>query len=348
MTTAALTVSVLDLIPVRRGQTTAQAIAAARRLIRAAEEAGAHRFWVAEHHNAASVASTSPAVLIALLAAETERIRVGSGGVMLPNHAPLAVAEQFAALEAAYPDRIDLGIGRAPGTDPVTSWTLRNGASDDEIVRRFPAYVEQVIAFMSPGGARLEIGGRPFDIVATPHAVAAPPVWLLGSSDYSARLAAQLGLPYVFAHHFSGQGTAAALELYRQGWAGEGQPRTFLTVNVVTAETDEEAWALARPYQLQMAGLRTGQPLRELHTVESAREQNPPTDEGLALLSRSWLVGTPDRVAEQVRALAQQFEVDEVMLHPIAGSFADERLDRSVHREQAVVELTRRLTTAAG
>jgi luciferase family oxidoreductase group 1 len=345
MTSSALTVSVLDLIPVRTGQTTSQAIRAARRLVRAAEEAGVHRYWVAEHHNTSSVASTSPPVLIALLAEGTERIRLGSGGVMLPNHSPLAVAEQFAALEAAYPNRIDLGIGRAPGTDPVTSWALRNGANDEDIVRNFPTYVQQVIAFMDPGGARVLVGDRPFDITATPRAASAAPVWLLGSSDYSARLAAQLGLPYVFAHHFAGQGTAEALRLYRDGWAGEGEPQTFLTVNVVTADTDEEAWALARPYQHQMARLRTGQPLAELLTVEQAREQEPPlSEEGVAMLSRSWLVGTPDRVAEQIRGLAHQFEVGEVMLHPIAGSYADEPLDRSEHRERSVVDLTQRLS----
>ena len=163
MTSSALTVSVLDLIPVRTGQPTSQAIRAARRLVRAAEEAGVHRYWVAEHHNTSSVASTSPPVLIALLAEGTERIRLGSGGVMLPNHSPLAVAEQFAALEAAYPNRIDLGIGRAPGTDPVTSWALRNGANDEDIVRNFPTYVQQVIAFMDPGGASRQGGGKALD-----------------------------------------------------------------------------------------------------------------------------------------------------------------------------------------
>ncbi|MDO5684209.1 MAG: LLM class flavin-dependent oxidoreductase, partial [Propionibacteriaceae bacterium] len=147
-----------------------------------------------------------------------------------------------------------------------------------------------------------------------------------------------------FAHHFSGHGTAEALRLYRDGWAGEGDPQTFLTVNVVTAATDEEAWALARPYQHQMARLRTGQPLAELLTVEEAQAQQPPlSEDGVKMLSGSWLVGTPDRVADQVRSLATQFAVDEVMLHPIAGSYADEPLDRSEHRERSVVELAKRL-----
>lgn len=339
-----LAVSLLDLIPVRTDQTTAQAIGAARHLIQVAEKAGARRYWVAEHHNTASVASTTPPVLIALLAAATERIRVGSGGVMLPNHAPLAVAEQFAVLEAAYPDRIDLGIGRAPGTDPVTSWALRQGASDEEIVTNFPNYVQQVRAFMAPGGARMQVGGRPFEISATPRALSTPPVWLLGSSDYSARLAAQLGLPYVFAHHFSGHGTHEALQLYRQGYAGDGDPQTFLTVNVVTADTEQEAWRLARPYQHQMARLRTGSPLVELPTVEEAWSMQPQlADEALARLSAGWLVGTPDQVAEQITALATQFEVDEVMLHPIDGAYAADPADRSLQRERTVSALAQRL-----
>ena len=136
---------------------------------------------------------------------------------MLPNHAPLVVAEQFALLEAAYPGRIDLGIGRAPGTDPVTSWALRHGGGgvEDDAVAQFPEYVDNVISMMSPGGVGLQVGGRLHALTATPAATSVPPVWLLGSSDYSARLAASRGLPYVFAHHFSGQGTAEALELYR-------------------------------------------------------------------------------------------------------------------------------------
>ena len=198
--------SVLDLVPVRSDQTTGDALAATRRLAQVADGLGFERYWLAEHHNMPAVAATNPPVLIAMVAAATSRIRVGSGGVMLPNHAPLVVAEQFALLEAAYPGRIDLGIGRAPGTDPVTSWALRHGAGgvSDEAVTQFPTYVDNVISMMSPGGVGLEVGGRMHPLNATPHAIAPPPVWLLGSSDYSAQLAADRGLPYVFAHHFSG------------------------------------------------------------------------------------------------------------------------------------------------
>ena len=209
--------SVLDLVPVRSDQTSGDALAATVSLARTADELGFRRYWLAEHHNMPAVAATNPPVLIAMVAGATQRIRVGSGGVMLPNHAPLVVAEQFALLEAAHPGRIDLGIGRAPGTDPVTSWALRHGAGgvSDEAVERFPQYVDDVLAMMDTDGAAVSVAGRRHPLRATPRATGVADVWLLGSSDYSARLAAEKGLPYVFAHHFSGSGTAQALELYR-------------------------------------------------------------------------------------------------------------------------------------
>ena len=342
-----LALSVLDLIPVRTGQTTGDAIAATLELARVADEVGLTRYWVAEHHNTDSVASTSPPVLIGLIASATSRIRVGSGGVMLPNHAPLAVAEQFAVLEAAFPGRIDLGIGRAPGTDPVTSWALRSGGgagAEGDPVSRFPEFVEQVIAFMSPEGAGVRISGRQFEISATPHAVGEPPVWLLGSSDYSARLAARLGLPYVFAHHFAGRGTAEALALYRDQYTGPDEPRTFLTVNAVVAETREEARTLALPFQHMMAAIRTGAPRRPMYTVEESLVAPPALPpERFAEVTVPWFIGTADEVADGIRSLAAQFDVDEVMIQPIAGAYETDPADRAPARENTVRELAARL-----
>src|SRR4051794_28807245 len=225
-----------------------------------------------------AVAATNPPVLIAMVAAATERIRVGSGGVMLPNHAPLVVAEQFALLEAAHPGRIDLGLGRAPGTDPVTAWALRHGGGgvDPDAAEHFATYVDQIVTLMSPGGAGWDVGGRLHALNATPHAVSKPVVWLLGSSDFSARLAAARGLPYVFAHHFSGRGTAEALALYRDSYVASEEhpePRTFLTVNAVVAETQEEADHLALPHLLAMLALRTGQALGPQPLVEDAESR---------------------------------------------------------------------------
>ena len=281
-----LNLSVLDLVPVRTDQATADALAATLALARTADELGYHRYWLAEHHNMPAVAATNPPVLVGLVASATARIRVGSGGVMLPNHAPLVVAEQFALLEAAYPGRIDLGIGRAPGTDPVTSFALRHGAGGvtDEAVSRFPEYVDNVLAMMEPSGVGLSVAGRTHALKATPVARTVPTIWLLGSSDYSARLAAEKGMPYVFAHHFSGSGTAEALELYRSSFRPSpelAEPRTFLTVNAVVAESAEEAERRALPNLLMMVALRTGAPLgpqllvEEAEKVDAARRAPP-------------------------------------------------------------------------
>jgi len=323
--------SVLDLVPVRTDQSSADALAATLSLARTADELGYTRYWLAEHHNMPAVAATNPPVLISLLAAQTERIRVGSGGVMLPNHAPLVVAEQFALLEAAYPGRIDLGIGRAPGTDPVTSWALRHGAGgvSDEAVARFPEYVENVLAMMEPAGVGLALQGRTHELRATPSAVSVPTIWLLGSSDYSARLAAAQGMPYVFAHHFSGNGTAEALALYRETFRPSdalAEPRTFLTVNAAVAATAEEAERLAVPQLLSMAALRTGQPLGPQRLVEDAETV---VEAGLDHVQRGivdgmrrrWVVGDPASARAEIEELAATYDVDEVMVNPVASAF---------------------------
>jgi len=323
--------SVLDLVPVRTDQSTSDALAASTQLAQTADRLGYTRYWVAEHHNMPSVAATSPPVLIAHLAAHTSQIRVGSGGVMLPNHAPLAVAEQFALLEAAHPGRIDLGIGRAPGSDPVTSIMLRGfkGNSERDDIEKFPQYLDDVAALMSRNGVRVtlprDLMREEYILKATPAATSEPRLWLLGSSMYSAHLAAAKGLPYVFAHHFSGQGTAEALATYRSEFKPSDltpEPVTFLTVNAVVAETHDEATALLLPNLQMMARLRTGQPLLPLDLVEDAEaKQMTPQEQAIvdAGLRRA-VVGDPTEAAAQVRALAEEFDVDEVMVHPVASA----------------------------
>lgn len=318
--------SVLDLVPVRTDQTTGDALAASTELAQVADRLGFERYWVAEHHNMAAVAATSPPVLIAHLAAATERIRIGSGGVMLPNHAPLAVAEQFALLEAAHPGRIDLGIGRAPGSDPVTSWALRGAAGrDDSDIQNFPRYLDDVMALMDGRGVRVPIPNQQYILKATPAAAGAARMWLLGSSMYSAHLAAAKGLPYVFAHHFAGKGTAEALEVYRSEFRPSemcDRPTTFLTANVVVAETADEAAALALPNLQNMARLRTGKPMPALDLVEDAEETE--LDLGMESLVDSGLgrmvAGDPTTARKELEDLAAQFDVDEVMLHPVASA----------------------------
>jgi luciferase family oxidoreductase group 1 len=325
---AIVRLSVLDLVPVRADQSTSDALAATVQLAQTADRLGFTRYWVAEHHNMPSVGATSPPVLIAYLAAQTSRLRLGSGGVMLPNHAPLAVAEQFALLEAAAPGRIDLGIGRAPGSDPVTSYALRGrglSGEQDADIENFPDYLDDVAALMSARGVLVPLRSGDYRLKATPAAASEPRLWLLGSSMYSAHLAAAKGLPYVFAHHFSGKGTEEALELYRSRFVPSkltAEPVTFLTVNAAVAETRDEATALMLPNLQMMARLRTGQPLGPVPLVEEAQVAELTTQQQHIVengLQRA-VLGTPAEAAEQVRALAERFGVDEVMVNPVASA----------------------------
>lgn len=318
--------SVLDLAPVRTDQSSPDALAATMRLAKVADGLGYSRYWVAEHHNVPSVAATSPAVLIAMLAAATSRIRIGSGGVMLPNHAPLAVAEQFALLEAAYPGRIDLGIGRAAGADPVATMVLRAPVGrGDRDTDDFPDHLDDLIALLGPAGVSVSLPDGSYVLRATPHALSSPRVFLLGSSMASARVAAVRGLPYVFGHHLFGEQTAEALALYRSAFVPSevaAEPITFLTVNIVVAETHAEATALTLPHVHLQARTATGQPPVRLELVEEAQQAIlTPQQRRVAQgeLERA-VVGTPAQALAQLRELARRFGVDEVMLNPVASA----------------------------
>jgi luciferase family oxidoreductase group 1 len=343
MSTAIPALSVLDLVPVRAGQSSAQAVAASLALVSRADELGFRRYWFAEHHNMPAVASTTPPVLAAAAAARTSRIRLGSGGVMLPNHSPLVVAEQFAALEALAPGRIDLGLGRAPGSDPVITQLLRQSGTTSD-VERFPDHVRDIVSLVSPDGASVRFtSGGTYDVHATPAATTVPEVWLLGSSDYSAQLAAAVGLPYVFANHFSGQGLERALELYRTAYQpseAHPEPRTFLTANVLAATTVDEAEARALPNLRMTARLRSNMPLVALETVEQAIAGAADFDGlGASFMESAranWFVGAADAVAADLVAFAATHGVDEIMISPIAGSYDGEPLDASPGRVQTL------------
>ncbi|CAN5336867.1 LLM class flavin-dependent oxidoreductase [soil metagenome] len=349
---APLKLSVLDVMPVRMDQSTADALSSSVGLVARADALGYTRYWVAEHHNMASVGATSPPVMLALLGHRTHQIRLGSGGVMLPNHAPLAVAEQFALLEAAFPGRIDLGIGRAPGSDPITSMALRGPAGrGDEDIQNFPQYVDDVMALMEPSGVKVPLRTQDYILRATPKAGSRPAVWLLGSSLYSAHLAAAKGLPYVFAHHFSGQGTAEALATYRSEFRpseNADKPYTFLTVNAAVADTDEEARDLALPNMQMMARLRTGEPFGAIDLVEDALantltpQQDAMVESGL----RRSVVGGPASAAEQIRELAAGFGVDEVMVHAMASAHRGEPADQAQAREHTLTLLAQQFLGA--
>ncbi|HVA44026.1 MAG TPA: LLM class flavin-dependent oxidoreductase [Acidimicrobiales bacterium] len=309
-----MALSVLDLAPVPQGSTSAEALANSLVLVRRVEELGYARHWVAEHHNMLGIASSAPAVLIAHLAAATTTIRVGSGGVMLPNHPPLVVAEQFGMLEALHPGRIDLGLGRAPGTDPATAHALRRSAAplsaDD-----FPQQLGELMAWFNNSFPE----DHPYRAI---HAVPAegnmPAIWLLGSSGYSAQVAGLLGLPFAFAHHFSPENTEVAMELYHQRFTPSealAEPYPMLGVAAVVAPSDEEAVGLHGPSRLQMLLRRTNRPSRMVSPDEAAAHQWGPGEEALAAnLTRHHLVGSPATVMEGLEKLAAATGAREMMI----------------------------------
>ena len=342
MTAPAL--SVLDLVPVHTGQTSAEAVAASLRLVERADALGYRRYWFAEHHNMPSVASTTPPVLIAAAIGRSTTMRLGSGGVMLPNHSPLIVAEQFAMLEAMAPGRIDVGLGRAPGSDPVITQLLRRSGPTSD-VEHFPDHVQDIAALASPEGWTVQFtSGGNYTVRATPAAGGTPEVWLLGSSDYAAQLAASLGLPYVFANHFSGTGLDRAMSLYRDGYRPSEnypEPKTFLTVNVVAAPTAEEAEARALPQLRRFASLRTNKPAIPQETVEQAAaaasaESDPAMTQLVQGVRAGWFVGTGETVAAQLREFAAKYDVDEIMLGVNAGHSEAEPNDSAFGRIQTL------------
>lgn len=315
-----LALSVLDLAYIHEGANSADALAASMSLAVAADELGYRRYWFAEHHNMPSIASTSPAVLIGHAAARTRRIRVGSGGVMLPNHAPMIVAEQFATLEGLAPGRIDLGIGRAPGSDPVVTYLLRQGGHTSD-VNQFPEYIQTIQAMLQPEGATMQLGnGHVYRVNATGAPASAPEIWLLGSSNYSAELAARLGLPYVFANHFSGFGLDEALRIYRSQYQPSEaypEPTTFLTANIAAAETVEEADQRALPHLRAFARLRLNRPLRSIEALSSAAEDDDPQmANSVAQVRKTWFIGTGAEVRAELDELAAMHDVDEIMVVP--------------------------------
>ncbi|QGK69116.1 MsnO8 family LLM class oxidoreductase [Allosaccharopolyspora coralli] len=313
--------SVLDLATVGVETSSSEALATTTELARATEMWGFHRFWVAEHHGMPGIASSSPTVLLAHLAAHTSRIRLGTGGVMLPNHAPLVVAEQFGTLAALNPGRIDVGLGRAPGTDPNTARALRRTtgplSADD-----FPEQLGELIGFLRD---EFPIDHAYADVHAVPNGPV-PPIWLLGSSGFSAQVAGALGLPFAFAHHFSSKNTLPALELYRDSFRPSeilDEPYSMIGVQVIAADTDAEAVELARPIALSMMRLRSGNPGR-LPTVAEARDRE--YTDGERRFLDSWfddaVHGSGATVRAELDALRERTGVDELM---ITANLADRK-----------------------
>ena len=304
-----IALSLLDLVAVRENGTVAEALQIALRTAQHAEALGFKRYWMAEHHNLAGVASSATAVLVGYVAGGTQRIRVGSGGVMLPNHAPLVVAEAFGTLAELYPGRIDLGLGRAPGTDPLTMRALRRDRIERE--EDFPRDVAELQHLLAPA----EPGQR---LVAMPGAGTQVPIWLLGSSLFSARLAAQRGLPYAFASHFAPRLLHQALELYRQEFRPSpalAQPYVIIGVPLIAAPTDEEAQFLASSTYQRVLGILTGQrgrlPPPVAHYLEQLRPQERAAIQDFLAAA---VIGSPEAVRQGFAALAESTQADEFML----------------------------------
>ena len=306
--------SVLDLSPVKQGSDAGDALRESAALARAAEAAGYNRFWLAEHHNMAGIASAATAVVVGHVAAATSTIRVGAGGVMLPNHAPLVIAEQFGTLAALFPGRIDLGLGRAPGTDQITSHALRRTLTSD--VGDFPRDVVELQAYLAPP----QPGQR---VVATPGAGSQVPLWILGSSLFGAQLAAMLGLPFAFASHFAPAELEPALEIYRRQFRPSAQlerPYVMLGCSAYAAETAEEARALASSMQQAFVNLRSGRPGKLPPPARGFLETLPADWRAMLAQTLSCaFVGTADEVGSGLAAFAATHAADELMV--AAGVF---------------------------
>lgn len=329
---APVPLSVLDLVTVGAGQTASDALRTSVDLARLAEARGFHRHWVAEHHSMPGVASSSPAVILAHLAAYTERIRLGSGGVMLPNHAPLVIAEQFGTLEAMAPGRIDLGLGRAPGTDGATAAALRRTERLNEGADDFPQQLAELIRFLDDdfpdGHPYRRIHAVPGPVQATsPGGVQSrhrPPVWLLGSSGFSARLAGMLGLPFAFAHHFSAQNTIPALDLYRESFSPSAvldEPYALIGVSALASEDGAEARRQVLAAALNMVRLRTGRPgLVPTPEEAEAHPFSPVERDFVDSWNANVVHGTPDEVRAGLDDLQKRTGADELMITANAHS----------------------------
>ena len=297
--------SVLDLVPVREGGTVGEALEAATGLAKAAESAGCKRFWVAEHHAMEGIAGGATSVVLAHIGNATSTIRIGSGGIMLPNHTPFQIAEQFGTLDALFPGRIDLGLGRAPGAGPELQRALRKDLH--RAAEMFPQDVVELMALMAGDTT----------IHPTPGLGAKPEFWMLGSSLFGAQLAARLGLPYAFASHFAPDHLDAALELYRRDFEPSEaceKPHVMAAMNLFVADTGDEAELLASSQLQAFVALRTGNPGKLPRPVAGYRETLPPAAQAmLAHIGQASVIGTPDDAREAVRAFIQRTQADEII-----------------------------------
>ncbi|HEY9759119.1 MAG TPA: LLM class flavin-dependent oxidoreductase [Oculatellaceae cyanobacterium] len=329
--------SILDLAPVSVGSSAAETFQNSLDLAQHAEKWGYTRYWLAEHHNLPGIASSATSVLIGYIAGGTKSIRVGSGGVMLPNHAPLVIAEQFGTLEALYPGRIDLGLGRAPGTDPATSYALRRGL--DANGSDFPELLAELMRYFAPPAPHQRVRAYPGNNMSIP-------IWLLGSSTFSARLAAELGLPFSFASHFAPEELLEALAVYRSRFRPSAQlakPYVSVGVPVIVAESEKLARKLATTTMQKFLGLIRGEPVQGKPPVENIDEIWSPTErEAVMSRLRLALFGDPAKVRAGLTELIEHTQADELIV--VSDLYRHE--DRLRSYELLATECTSQLTPA--
>jgi luciferase family oxidoreductase group 1 len=301
--------SVLDLSPITLGGDAGRSLRNTLDLARHAERWGYRRYWLAEHHSMPGIASAATSVVMCHVASGTSTIRVGSGGIMLPNHSPLVIAEQFGTLEALFPGRIDLGLGRAPGSDQATARALRRNLDSDPDA--FPQDVIELLGYLAPA----EPGRR---VMAIPGTGSQVPIWILGSSLFGAQVAAALGLPFAFASHFAPAMMMQAIDTYRRGFrpsARQGRPYLMLGLNVFAADTDAEARHLATSMQQSFVSLRSGQPIALPPPREGFEDSLPAAAKALlADVLSSSAIGSPDTVRAAIAAFIDRTQPDELML----------------------------------
>ncbi|WBU64117.1 LLM class flavin-dependent oxidoreductase [Paracoccus aerodenitrificans] len=322
--------SILDLAPVPEGFSTAEAIANSVSLAQMADGLNYHRYWLAEHHNMIGIASAATSVLIGHIAGQTSRIRVGAGGIMLPNHSPLSIAEQFGTLATIYGDRIDLGLGRAPGGDGAVFRALRK---TPDMAENFPQDVAELMSYLDEG--------RPgAQVMAHPGQGTHVPIWMLGSSLFGAQLAAVAGLPYAFASHFAPTALSEALRVYRERFEPAGRaeaengPHFMLAVNVIAAETDDEAHYLHSSQKLAFARLRSGKPGKLPQPTRDLAEITPPLERMVGQALSVSAVGGPATVRQQLSDLIAQYRPDELIL---TGQIHDPEARRNSYRLAAEI-----------
>jgi luciferase family oxidoreductase group 1 len=315
--------SFLDLVQIEAGSTSADALRNATELAQLAERLGYTRYWFAEHHNSVSLASGSPEIMVAHVANQTSTIHVGTGGVMLPNHAPLRIAEAFRLLEALHPGRVDLGLGRAPGTDTLTAYALRRS---EEAIRtdQYSSFLAELLALDTSSFPPGHLFGA---ISVTPTDVRLPPIWLLGSSDFSARAAAEVGLGFAFAAHINTPAAIPVMRLYREEFTPSDyrkEPHAILAVGVVVGDTEEHAQELMKIVRIGMAALAAGRPMRMPTLAEAQKVELSPLElERVQSRMGNVIIGDAASVAARIEEFADKTQADEVMVTTFLPNQAD-------------------------